>query len=273
MGIVNVTPDSFFDGGHHADPQQAIDHAWKLVGEGADILDIGGESSRPGAEPVEAGLEIERVLPVIEALAGHSRVLLSVDTTKAEVAKAALQAGAHILNDISGLRHDPEMVNLAGQSGAGIVLMHMQGTPQTMQMDPTYGDVVTEIAAFFDQRLSALAGSGVSLSHVVLDPGMGFGKSFDHNWTLLNRLPELTVQGVPLLVGVSRKRFLGELCGRDVQDRLPASLAALTAAVLSGAAIVRVHDVKESCDAVRVADRLRRENRHHAKMDTATARS
>jgi dihydropteroate synthase len=273
MGIVNVTPDSFFDGGYHADPQRAIDHAFKLLEEGADILDIGGESSRPGAQPVDAQLEMDRVLPVIEALANRSHVLISVDTTKAVVAEAALQAGAHIINDISGLRHDPRMVGLAAQSRAGVVLMHMQGTPQTMQMNPTYEDVVAEITTFFNERLSRLSDDGVSLSQVVLDPGIGFGKSFDHNWTLLDRLPDLMVRGLPLLVGVSRKRFLGELCGRDVGDRLPASLAALTASVLAGAAIVRVHDVKESCDAVRVADRLRIEIRHHAKVDTAIAHS
>ncbi len=272
MGIINVTPDSFYDGGSHLEPRRAVQHACELIDAGADIIDVGGESSRPGAAPVSVSEEMQRVLPVITALREETHAVLSIDTTKADVARAALDAGAHIINDISALRADPAMAALAAEYGAGIVLMHMQGTPSTMQDAPTYEDVVREVDAFLCDRARFAEAAGIAKERIVLDPGIGFGKSYDHNWALLAGLPVLAGSGYPLLAGISRKRFLGALCGRETEERLPASLAAMTYAILRGASIIRVHDVKESCDAARVADRMKAEERKHGNLD-ATASS
>lgn len=256
MGVLNVTPDSFFDGGRHASLEAAIDHAAHMMEAGADIIDVGGESSRPGAEPVSAAEEEDRVLPVIEALHQQLNCTISVDTTKTAVAQAAVQSSAHIINDISAGRGDDAMLELARESGAGLVLMHMQGMPRTMQEQPTYEDVVAEVRQFLVGRLWKAEAAGVSRASIAIDPGIGFGKTFEHNWELLRHLDALIELEVPVLVGVSRKRFLGALCDRPVDDRLAASLAAATAAALAGAEIIRVHDVKETCDALRVADKL-----------------
>ena len=258
MGILNATPDSFYDGGRYNDPEAAVERGLRLIEEGAEMIDIGGESSRPGAGSVPESEELARVLPVIEGLRNASKALLSIDTSKTAVARGALEAGAHIINDITAGRAEADgMLRLAREYGAGVVLMHMQGEPRTMQKNPAYHDVVAEVQAFLESRRAAAESAGVSRSSIVLDPGIGFGKTCAHNWELLSGLSALTELGSPLLVGLSRKRFLGELCGRPVAERLPASLAALTHAVLGGASIIRVHDVKESCDAARVADRLR----------------
>ncbi len=263
MGIVNVTPDSFHGADACPDAQTAIRHARRLIQEGADLLDIGGESSRPGAEPVSEAEEIRRIKPVIAALREETDTVISVDTTKAGVARVALEAGAHIVNDISALRQDTGMSDVVREFGAGLILMHMQGTPRTMQDAPVYTDVIGDVSAFLSERAAAAVAAGIPKDRVVLDPGIGFGKTFDHNWALLAGLPRLVGRGYPVLVGLSRKRFLGAACNREVDERLPASLAATTCAIVRGASIIRVHDVKESCDAARVADRMRAEDIQH----------
>ena len=253
MGVVNVTPDSFSDGGAFLAPDAAVAHGLELVRQGADLLDIGGESSRPGAAPVSAEEELRRVLPVVEALARRTAVPLSIDTYKAEVARAALAAGAHIVNDITALRGDPEMAGVVRQYRAGLILMHMQGTPATMQLNPQYDDVVRDICRFLQERLQAAADLGIAKEQVVLDPGIGFGKTLTHNLQILARLEEFQRLGRPVCLGVSRKGFLGQITGRPVDRRLAGSLAAVCCALAKRAVqMVRVHDVEETVDAVKV---------------------
>lgn len=248
MGVLNVTPDSFSDGGRYVDSARAIARGLQMAAEGAAILDIGGESSRPGAEPVPTAEELCRVVPVIEGLAGRTECLISVDTAKATVAEAALAAGAQIVNDITALRGDPNMASVVARSGAGLVLMHMQGTPRTMQAAPHYDNVVREVKDFLADRMAAACRSGIESDRIALDPGIGFGKTLEHNLTLLRNLRDFHALGRPLLVGLSRKSFLGQLTGRPVSDRLLPSLAALAFALGEGAQLARVHDVKESCE-------------------------
>ncbi len=250
MGIVNVTPDSFFDGGRHRDAVAAIAHAQRLLDEGADILDIGGESTRPGAAAVGVEEELERVLPVIEALRA-APVPLSIDSRKPQVMRAALAAGASIVNDVCALTAPGALEAVAG-SGCGVVLMHMRGEPRTMQQAPHYDDVLAEVGAFLRARCAALAAAAVAADRIVVDPGFGFGKTAAHNWTLLAKLARLPVGGVPILVGASRKSMLGEATGRAAGERLAASLAAALIAVQRGAAIVRVHEVAATRDALAV---------------------
>jgi dihydropteroate synthase len=253
LGIVNVTPDSFSDGGRYLDPATAVDHGLRLVAEGADLLDVGGESSRPGATPVPEQQELDRVIPVVRELAARTEVPISVDTYKASVARAALGAGARVVNDITGLLGDPEMPAVVREFGAGAIVMHMQGAPQTMQLDPRYDDVTAEVETFFEARLQALAEAGIAVEQVVLDPGIGFGKSAAHNLELLARLEEFGRFGRPVCLGVSRKGFFGKLLGRSTGDRLPASLAAACYAMARDSAhLVRVHDVAATRDAVRL---------------------
>lgn len=257
MGIVNVTPDSFSDGGRYFDVDRAAEHAIDLVRQGADILDVGGESTRPGANPVELGEELDRVLPVIERLAGRVEVPISIDTAKAEVARRAIAAGAHIINDVTALRGDPGMAAVARESGAGVVLMHMIGTPRTMQQDPVYTDVVAEVARFLNERAVFAESAGIDRERLVLDPGIGFGKTLEHNVALFQRMRELTQLGRPLLVGASRKAFIGKLLGgAQPGERLEGTLAAVVAAICAGAKIVRVHDVAPIARAVAVAQKL-----------------
>lgn len=257
MGIVNVTPDSFSDGGRYFDPDLAIEHGLQLLAEGADILDIGGESTRPGADPIDAEEEMRRVLPVLRGLRAKTSALLSIDTFKANVAEAALAAGADIINDVSGLVHDPRMIDVAKASDAGIVLMHMRGEPRTMQADPHYDDVVREVRAFFDERLTALAAAGIDPKRIVLDPGIGFGKTLEHNLALLRSLPQLRAQDRPLLVGVSRKSMIGRLLGSDrMADRDWPTVALTSHLREHGASIVRVHDVKPNVDAMRMTEAI-----------------
>jgi dihydropteroate synthase len=250
MGIVNVTPDSFSDGGQFFDADAALAHARRLIDEGADILDIGGESTRPGAPAVGIDEEMRRVLPLIEALR-TANVPLSIDTSKPEVMRAALAAGACIVNDVFALRM-PGAVETVAAHDCGVVLMHMQGTPRTMQLAPQYGDVVVEVGLFLRARSAVLQAAGVAAERIALDPGFGFGKTPAHNWTLLARLADLDVGGAPVLAGVSRKSMLGHVTGRPVTDRLAASVAAALVAVQRGAAIVRVHDVAATRDALAV---------------------
>lgn len=259
MGVLNTTPDSFSDGGRFLDPGPAVARGLDMLAQGADILDIGGESTRPGAGAVSVEEEIRRVVPVVEALRRRAPdALLSVDTSKAAVAEAALAAGADILNDVTAGLGDPDMLALAARTGAGLVLMHMRGTPRTMQRNPEYADVVAEVRDHLAERVRAAEAAGVARERLVLDPGVGFGKRLEHNLALIAGLGELAALGRPLLLGVSRKRWLGDLTGRGVGDRMAASLAGAAAGVERGAHIIRVHDVIESCDMVRVIDSIRK---------------
>ena len=252
MGVVNVTPNSFSDGGLYLDPGAAVAHGRQLVREGADILDVGGESTRPGAEPVSEEEELGRVVPVIRGLAG-SQARISVDTSKAAVAAAALEAGAEIVNDVTALRGDPGMAGLCAERGAGVVLMHMLGEPRTMQDDPRYDDVVAEVKAFLAARLEAALAAGIAAERVWLDPGIGFGKTAAHNLELLRRLGELRELGRPLVVGTSRKSFIGKLDGSPADRRLGGTIASSLLAAIEGADVLRVHDVAEVRQALQVA--------------------
>jgi len=256
MGIVNITPDSFSDGGRHFDTDAAIAHCHRLAEDGADILDIGGESTRPGAAVVSIEEEIRRIVPIIEATATRLDIPISVDTCKPEVARAALDAGAAIINDVTAGRH-PDMFPLAAERGVPIVLMHMQGTPRTMQDEPHYDDVVAEIGAFLAQRLDAAAAAGVARERVILDPGIGFGKTVRHNFEIIERLPELQAAGCPLLLGPSRKAFIGKTLGVAAGERLMGTTAAVAACVLGAAHIVRVHDVAEIRQVCDILDAVR----------------
>jgi dihydropteroate synthase len=256
MGILNVTPDSFSDGGRYLDPQIAIRHAQQMAGAGAALIDVGGESTRPGAEEVSAGEEIRRVVPVIEALAANTQLPISVDTSKPEVMIAAVRAGASMINDVRALR-EPGALEAASSSNAAVCLMHMQGEPRTMQSEPYYLDVVSEVGEFLARRVEACVAAGIERERLVLDPGIGFGKQLEHNLALLAALPRLGELGLPLLIGVSRKSMFKALLGRALEQRLAGSIATATAAALAGAHIVRAHDVIETVDALKVAIALR----------------
>jgi dihydropteroate synthase len=257
MGIINATPDSFSDGGSFLDPQAALAHGLQMVAEGAEILDIGGESTRPGAQSVEADEEIRRVLPIIQALRRESQVLLSIDTSKAAVARAALDAGADIINDVTGLRGDPDMPALAASSKAGIVIMHMQGEPRTMQLAPTYDDVVEEVGNFFRQAIERSVACDIDPMRIALDPGIGFGKTPEHNRRLLAELSAFLEFGRPLLVGVSRKSFLGWLAGSSaMDDRFWPGVALTSLCRERGARLLRVHDVKPHTEALRMTEAI-----------------
>jgi len=262
MGIVNVTPDSFSDGGQFFTPAAAVAHALALVEQGADILDIGGESTRPGAEPVAEAEELRRVIPVIEALAAqrspknNQPLVLSIDTLKPAVARAALAAGACIVNDVAAGAANPAMWQAVAEYQAGYICMHAQGTPQTMQQKPAYDDVVRTVRHFFLGLLAQLQASGIPAEQVMLDPGIGFGKTLEHNLQLLASLEAFTKLGRPLLLGVSRKSFIEKLFGSGLNERLPASLACATLAVASGVQVIRVHDAAETAQAVRMAEAI-----------------
>lgn len=256
MGIVNVTPDSFSDGGKFLDVDAAVAHALELFSQGAEILDIGGESTRPGAEPVSEVEELRRVIPVIKKLAATLKIPLSIDTMKPAVAQAALAAGASIVNDVAANRSDDAMWKIVAESGAGYVCMHAQGSPQTMQKNPAYKNIVDEVAAFFLERLENLKAMGVKAEQIAFDPGIGFGKSLEHNLSLLAGLGSFAKLGRPLLLGVSRKSFIGKFLGAETNQRLPASLACATLAVADGVQIIRTHDVAETVQAIRMAEAI-----------------
>ncbi|HWA54087.1 MAG TPA: dihydropteroate synthase [Solirubrobacterales bacterium] len=254
MGVVNVTPDSFSDGGRYLDAQAAISHGEELLRDGAEILDVGGESTRPGAEPVGEAEELRRVVPVVEALAGKG--VVSIDTSKAAVAAAAIYVGATMLNDVTALRGDAAMAGLCAERGVGVVLMHMPGNPRTMQDDPRYGDVVDDVKAFLAERVEYALAAGIAEKRIWLDPGIGFGKTLEHNLELLRRLGELRELGRPLVIGASRKSFIGKVDGSSVEERIGGSLASAVLAAAEGADVLRVHDVAETAQALAVTSAI-----------------
>ncbi len=266
MGILNVTPDSFFDGGRFHDVEAAVAFGTQLVEQGAEIIDVGGESTRPGAAPVEEAEELRRVLPVIRELAWRVKVPISIDTRKVEVAKRAIEAGASIVNDVAANREDPEIWGVVAETGAAYVCMHMQGQPETMQRQPHYEDVVREVGDFFSERISRLGHCGIGNERIILDPGIGFGKTPEHNVQLLGGLRSFTRLGCPVLLGVSRKSFMGKLLGAEASQRLPAGLACACLAIEAGVNMVRTHDVDATVQALRMAEAIL-ENR---KIDVGT---
>ena len=261
MGVINVTPDSFSDGGRSLNADRAVDLGLQMVREGAAIIDIGGESTRPGASPVPAEQELDRIAPVIDKLRPETDVLISVDTTKASVARWALDHGVEIINDVTALRGDPDMAGLVAETEAGVVLMHMKGDPRTMQESPSYQDVAVEVCAFLERAVAAAETAGVGPDSILVDPGLGFGKTVEHNLLLLNRLGSLSSLGKPILVGTSRKSFIGLLLDLPVAERLHGTSASVAAAILRGAHVVRVHDVPQMVQVARLIDAILNETR------------
>ena len=257
MGIINVTPDSFSDGGSFLDPERALEKAKRMRDEGADIIDVGGESSRPGSERISAGEEIRRVMPVIEAITANIDLPVSIDTCKSQVAGKALEAGASVVNDITALRGDGKMARLVADHGAGVVLMHMRGAPDNMQEGPFYYDVLEEIGSFLEGSIDLAEDAGVDPDKIIIDPGIGFGKTVEHNLAILRGLRSFKDLGRPVMVGTSRKSFLGTITGKDVDGRLFGTAASCALAIFNGADIIRVHDVEQMRDVARVADALR----------------
>ncbi|CAA0305383.1 MULTISPECIES: dihydropteroate synthase [Alteromonas] len=255
MGILNVTPDSFSDGGKHADVKQALDHALRMIDEGARFIDIGGESTRPGAPEVSLQEELDRTIPVIEAVAKNAQCVISIDTSKAEVMREAVKAGAGLINDVRALQ-EPGALIAASETGVPVCLMHMQGQPRTMQNHPTYQDVVEDVTQFLLERAEVCEKAGIAKEHILFDPGYGFGKSLEHNYALVKHLPKLMDLGYPVLVGMSRKSMIGNLLNRKVDERLAGSISLATIVAQMGAQIIRVHDVKETADAVNIVNML-----------------
>ena len=257
MGILNVTPDSFSDGGRFTDTNIAVDHAIKMIDDGAHIIDIGGESTRPGSVPVTESDECERILPVIESIKNfNSKIAISVDTYKASVAKKAIEVGADIVNDISGLTFDPDMIPLLSGKDIPVIIMHINGRPKTMQKNPIYNDLVDDIRNFLKCQSNLAEESGIKNNHIILDPGIGFGKTFDHNFTLLKRLDEICSLGYPVMIGPSRKAFIGDVLNLPPDERKEGTLATVVAGIMNGAKIVRVHDVKEVSRAVKITEKI-----------------
>jgi dihydropteroate synthase len=258
MGVLNVTPDSFSDGGRYLDPGRAVAHAHQMVEEGADLVDVGGESTRPGAAPIAVEEELRRILSTVRRLVRELSVPIAVDTYKADVAAAVLAEGVDVINDVSGLGFDPRMAVVVAEAGAGVVLTHIRGTPRTMQTDPQYADLIGEVRTYLQERIHVAEAHGVDPHAIVVDPGIGFGKRVEHNLLLLSRLPELQVLGRPICVGPSRKSFIGAILKLPVEDRLEGTAAAVAVAVWQGAHIVRVHDVQAMARVARMADAIRR---------------
>jgi dihydropteroate synthase len=256
MGVLNVTPDSFSDGGEFADAQKAAAHGRKMLEQGADIIDVGGESTRPGSDPISAEEEKRRILPVIERLAEDPRAVISVDTTKAEVAEAALSAGASMVNDVSGLRFDPEMAKVAARFRVPVCLMHIQGTPRNMQADPVYADLMGEIINYLEEGLAIAEKAGILQGKIMIDPGIGFGKTVEHNLEILSRLRELKVLGRPIMIGASRKSLIGKVLDLPVNERMEGTAATVALSIANGADIVRVHDVGEMARVARMTDAI-----------------
>jgi dihydropteroate synthase len=258
MGVLNVTPDSFSDGGLFLETGNAVEHGITMAEEGADFIDIGGESTRPFSNPISTSEEIDRVVPVIESLAGEVEVPISIDTRKGVVAKEALKAGASIINDISALRFDPALASVAAESGAPIVLMHMKGMPENMQKNPVYDDLIGEIRGFLEDAVQRAIKAGIREDLILVDPGIGFGKTFDHNLQILKELPSLLSLGKPVLIGTSNKAFIGEILNKKAHERLTGTMATVAVAAMNGAHVIRVHNVKEAVETVRVVDAIKR---------------
>jgi len=254
MGVINVTPDSFSDGGQYLDADEAVAHAHRMISDGADIIDIGGESSRPGSDPVDEKTELDRVIPIIREIRDFSDTPISIDTTKAEVARQAVLAGADIINDISALRFDREMVEVVAENRAPVVLMHMLGIPKTMQVDPSYADCISEVMQFFSERLHHCLNYGITKERIILDPGIGFGKRLQDNLTIISRLKEFKTFECPIMLGTSRKSFIGMISGEKdhPESRIGGSLASALIAIMNGANIIRVHDVAETIEAIKI---------------------
>ena len=257
MGVLNVTPDSFYDGGRYFNIEEAVERALELESEGADIIDIGGESSRPGADPVDIEEELHRTIPVIERLMGRISIPVSIDTRKSEVAEKAIHEGARIVNDISGLHHDPNMAPLIAELNVPVVIMHMKGTPKNMQKNPVYTDLIEEIQSSLKASAQIGIDAGIPKTHIIVDPGIGFGKTWEDNFVILRHLEEFKKLGFPLLMGVSRKSFIGKVLDLNEEERLFGTAAAVAASVLNGTHIVRVHDVKEMAQVVKIIDQIR----------------
>lgn len=270
MGILNITPDSFSDGGRFKDTAAVVDAGCQMLKAGADILDIGGESTRPGAAPVDTEAELQRVIPAVETLAKQTQAVISIDTQKAVVAREALRHGAHIINDVSALTHDPAMLDVAGEFGAGVVLMHMRGTPRTMQDAPVYENVTADVRDYLETRITVATGAGLLRETLAVDPGIGFGKTAEHNVKLIAELEQIASLNRPILIGLSRKRFLGQLTDTNVHNRLFGSVAGLACAVLNGAHIMRVHDVRASAEAARVAAAIRGSENPATRLESKT---
>jgi dihydropteroate synthase len=260
MGILNVTPDSFYDGGRYLDQQTAVDRASEMAAEGADIIDIGGQSSRPGSHPVSEAEEEARVLPIVEAVAKSVSAIISVDTYRAGVARAALEAGAHLINDISALRFDPALLGVVAERRVPLILMHMQGMPRNMQLNPSYDALIDEVFGFLHERLGAAQAGGIPAEHLLIDPGIGFGKGARHNLELLRKLHHFQALGRPLVIGTSRKSFIGQILGVEVHERLEGTAATVAAAIMQGADIIRVHDVRAMVRVARMLDAMLRPN-------------
>ena len=257
MGILNVTPDSFSDGGRFTNVKIAVDHALKMIDDGAHIIDIGGESTRPGSVPISEDEECERILPVIESIKKiNNNITISVDTYKASVAKKAIEVGSDIVNDISGLTFDPDMIPLLSKKDIPVIIMHINGKPKTMQKNPTYNDLIKDIKTFLSHQSKFAEKNGIKNSNIILDPGIGFGKTYDHNFTLLKRLDDICSLGYPVMIGPSRKAFIGDVLDLPVDDRLEGTLATIVAGILNGAKIVRVHDVKEVNRVVKITEKI-----------------
>jgi dihydropteroate synthase len=259
MGVLNVTPDSFSDGGNYVSMDKALYRVRNMIKQGADIIDIGGESSRPGAEPIDASLEIERVVPVIEAIRNESEIPISIDTYKSETAQVALDAGADFINDISAFRFSDDMIDVAVRNTVPIVMMHMKGTPREMQKEPTYDNVIEEILSFFDERIKYAENNGLSRSKIIIDPGIGFGKRLEDNITIITEMDKFKIFGCPVLIGTSRKSFIEMIhpSNKSADSRVGGSIASMILAVIKGADIVRVHDVEETVEAVKVINVIR----------------
>jgi dihydropteroate synthase len=258
MGVLNVTPDSFSDGGLFFETDRAVEHGITMVQEGADFIDVGGESTRPFSKPLSSEEELSRVIPVIEAIAREVSVPVSIDTCKGSVAKEALKAGASIINDISALRLDPEMASVAAEAGVPVIMMHMKGTPEDMQKNPVYGDLISEIKDFLDGAVQRAIKAGISEDLTLVDPGIGFGKTFDHNLLIIKNLASFSSLGRPILIGTSNKAFIGQILGKDARERVTGTMATVAAAAMNGANIVRVHKVKEAVETVKVVDAIKR---------------
>lgn len=256
MGILNVTPDSFSDGGKYNNLNKAINHAIRMEGEGADIIDIGGESTRPGAKPVDIEEELKRVIPVIEGIRKRSNIIISIDTYKSVVAAKAISAGAGLVNDISGLRFDKNMVRIVSESKVPVIVMHMLGNPQNMQSDISYANLMKELILFFKERVSVLTANGVNKINIILDPGIGFGKTIDHNLTIIRELNRIVDLGFPVLVGPSRKSFIGNILNLSFEERIEGTAAVVTVAIMNGSRIVRVHDIKEMLRIVNMTEKI-----------------